>query len=124
MKKYVLIITTIIILSAIFLSGCNQDGTNTEGKKTFIGTWKVEIEGVEKFNETWTFKEDNTVEKVLNQDGVITRDHYKWEDTGFELCMIPIGPGDQRCGSYKFSNNYNTFTWTVMEIDLIYKRVN
>ena len=123
MKKYVILISISIVLSAVLLCGCDEENENNDTfEKTFIGKWK--IEGFEDFNDTWNFLENGRVTKTTNRDGNITTEFFDWEDTGDELCFIPINrPEDQRCGIYKFTDNNKSFTWTVMEIGITYTRV-
>jgi len=121
MKKIIAIIGTSIILSTVFLSGCNEQTNNNEGKKTFVGTWMIDMEGFEDRNETWIFKDDKSATHILNQ----RTDYFTWDDTGFELCIIPnVNPEGRRCGSYEFSDNYNTFKWIVLEQEIIFKRID
>ena len=113
MKKLIFIISIGIMFTTVFLSGCNEE--NNKGKNPFIGTW--EVDGP--YNESWTFKEDNTLTHIFDQWTV----EWLWEDNGSALCIAPFdNPTDPRCGSYEFSNNYNTCTWRLSESELILKR--
>ena len=125
MKKFVIIISLAIILSAVMLCGCNgENGNGDAAEKTFIGKWKIDMEGNVDYNETWNFLENGRVTKVTDRDGDISTEIFEWEDTGDELCIIPLNrPEDKRCGIYKFSDNNKSFTWTVYEINIIYRRV-
>jgi hypothetical protein len=126
MKKFVIIISLGIILSAVMLCGCNDENGNGDvAEKTFIGKWKIDMEGFEDHNETWNFLENGRVTKVINQGGDITTEFFEWEDTGDELCIIPQGrPEDKRCGIYTFKDNNKSFEWNVLEIKIIYRRIS
>ena len=110
MKKYIALIVITVILSTLFVCGCNEQKKEDGGEKTFVGRWKLDMEG---FNETWNFKEDGTASKFVKyEDGTSRTEFFTWEDNGFELCLIPnVSPEGRRCGTYEFSNNYNSYTW-------------
>lgn len=123
MKKYVILISISIILTAVLFCGCNgENDDNKTLEKTFIGKWK--LDGFEDFNETWNFLENGRVTKTTNRDGNITTEFFDWEDTDNELCIIPLNrPEDQRCGIYEFKDNNKSFTWTVMDIEINFTRI-
>ena len=116
MKKYIAIISIVIILLTVFFSGCNEEN-NSKEKNPFIGTWEFE----EIPNETYTFREDKT---GIHNSYEMTY-YFAWDYNSSELCISPNdNPTDMRCGIYEFSNNYDTFTWKVREIEIRFKKIN
>jgi hypothetical protein len=123
MKKNVILISISIILSAVLLCGCNEENENNDTfERTFIGKWKVE--GLDDLNETWDFLKSGLVRKTTNRDGEPTSITYEWEDRGSELCIkLPNTPEDQRCGTYEFTDNNKSFTWTYLGFGSTFTRV-
>jgi hypothetical protein len=112
-----------VILSSVFVCGCNEEKNGNGGGNTFIGRWKLDNEGID---ETWNFKEDGSAIKITKrEDGTSLTEYYSWEDTGFELCITPnINPEGERCGTYEFSNNFNSFIWKpIQDLEIPYNRI-
>ena len=127
MKKYIMMISVAILLSTVLLCGCNGENENNNvAEKTFIGTWKIDMEGPEDYSQTWIFKEDNTATRIDNFGGEISTEFYEWSDDGTNYCSKPIGgpPDSERCGNYEFFNNNNSFKWIIMEQEIIFTRVS
>lgn len=115
MKKYILIIGIIFVLFAVVLSGCNEQSENKVSTSKFIGTWETDLEN-ETWTETWTFSENMSAKNSRTLEGVVKAKYYNWENKDGELCITPeTDPIGQRCGTYEFTNNYRSFSWTMAE---------
>ena len=111
MKKSIVIIGIAFVLSAVVLSGCNEQSEDKESTSKFIGTWETDLE-----NETWTVSEDMSAKRNYALEGVIYADYFNWEDKDGELCITTeTDPIAQRCGTYEFTNNSRSFSWTIAE---------
>ncbi len=111
MKKSIVIIGITFVLSAVVLSGCNEQSEDKESTSKFIGTWETDFE-----SETWTFSENMSAKRSYPSEGMVYTDYFNWEDKDGELCITPeTDPIGQRCGTYEFTNNYRSFSWTMAE---------
>ena len=114
MKKSIVIIGITFVLFAVVLSGCNEQSEDKESTSKFIGTWETDFE-----NETWTVSEDMSAKRSYTLEGVIYTDYFNWEDKDGDLCISPeTDPIAQRCGTYEFTNNSRSFSWTIAETEI------
>jgi len=115
MKKSIVIIGITFVLFAVVLSGCNEQSEDKESTSKFIGTWETDLE-----NETWTVSEDMSAKRSYTLEGVVYANYFNWEDKDGELCIIPeTNPIGQRCGTYEFTNNSRSFSWTITETEIV-----
>ena len=116
MKKSIVIIGITFVLFSVVLSGCNEQSEDKESTSKFFGIWETDFE-----NETWTFSGDMSAERKYTFEGVVNADYFNWEDKEGILCIIPeTDPTGQRCGTYEFTNNSRSFSWAIIETEIVF----
>ncbi len=115
MKRHVVFIgLTILVFSVIMLSGCNEENKNNNNNNgdvsSFVGSWKMVTEN----DDIWTFYNGSTGKRVQTVNGELYTESFNWQIDNNQLCISFGTPDNVRCGSYAFSNEYNTLTWNVL----------
>jgi len=128
MKKIIFMILVIVLL-AIFLSGCNENKSNNNGSSDinkFLGTWEG---GSNVFNETWTFYSNSSLKKVTTYDwdetGEFTDvDWYTYEiDEYGEFCYRQASISFLMCYEFEFSENDTHLTLIFDELTYKFTKV-
>lgn len=113
MKKYIAFLgVAVLIFNVILLCGCNEEkktNNNNGDGSGFVGEWNmVTTVG----DDVWTFYSGNTGKRVVTSGGEPYTDFFTWKLNDSNLCIS--FQTSERCGTYSFTNESNTFTWTVL----------
>ena len=116
MNKNSVIITLVIMLVCIFLTGCqehgNQNGDQQYPENIFIGTWEIINSAF--YYETWTFHANSTAKNFLIQEyegeKINATYWFNYTTDNTTLCFSTNGSPDSSsyfsiCYSYLFSEN-------------------
>ena len=117
MKKSVVIVGLILIMSAVFISGCldkTNDGTeNQVDSSIFLGAWQ----NIDAYpdDQTWTFYINGTIKEITTEEfegkNITSVYWYNYEVSEDELCikLIDTLPSQPDCFEYVFSDNNTRF---------------
>jgi hypothetical protein len=129
MKQQWVILSAIVLLFSICLSGCqesnNQNGNQPEtAKKKIIGDWSVVTAGLEE--ETYSFYENNTAKDVFNQlfegQPITTISWYDYTIDNTTLCLLTKNLSADNislCYSYVFSENATRLTLSFNNVEVM-----
>jgi|GEM_PF-3374734 len=127
MKKMVILLIALMVIGVGFLCGCNNQSITGNDASSFIGTWKPDqvLMGASGYEETWEFKSNGDVEIIVYEGSQpLTPDVLNWETKDNILYVklpegsdIPAGSIPSINGSYQFTNNGNSFTWTISNLN-------
>jgi len=115
MKRYIVFLQiAVLIFSVVMISGCNEEKKveNTLNTSDFIGEW-VWDNNISTEIDTWIFYNNNSGNRIVTGQEQTDSYLFTWKENGTNLCFTySEAAGLENCGTYVFTNESKTFTWT------------